>query len=63
MAMRKQIKIYSIEIGKDNNEIREMRLEQLVNDGWEIITAGGTSAGASTGFVFVILQREIDDEA
>jgi hypothetical protein len=36
----------------------EAELTQLVNEGWQIVTAGGTSAGAATPLGFIVLTRE-----
>jgi hypothetical protein len=36
----------------------EEELTQLVNEGWHVVTAGGSGTGASTPIGFVVLVRE-----
>jgi hypothetical protein len=36
----------------------EEELTQLVNEGWQIVTAGGSAAGAATPLGFVVLMRD-----
>jgi hypothetical protein len=36
----------------------EEELSKLVNEGWQIVTAGGSAAGASTPLGFIVLIRE-----
>ena len=36
----------------------EEELAELVNEGWQMVTAGGSAAGAATPLGFVVLMRE-----
>lgn len=55
--MAKKVKIVNFIDDREGREDAESQLEALVNDGWEIITAGGGN-GAGLVWGFVILQKE-----
>lgn len=60
--MAKEIKIVTFIDDREGREDGEKELTRLVNEGWEIKSAGGGS-GAGLVWGFVILQRETDTPA
>jgi hypothetical protein len=60
--MAKRVKIVNFIDDREGREDAERQLENLVNDDWRIITAGGGN-GAGLVWGFVILQKEEADDA
>ncbi|XWX04472.1 hypothetical protein VZO05_02730 [Aggregatilineales bacterium SYSU G02658] len=60
--MAYEVKIITFINDREGREDGEETLTRLVNDGWEIKTAGG-GTGAEMVWGFVILQRERRDTA
>lgn len=60
--MAKKVKIVNFIDDREGREDAESQLEALVNDGWEIITAGGGN-GAGLVWGFVILQKEVAEDS
>lgn len=58
--MPQQVKIITFINDREGREIGEEQLTELVNDGWEIKTAGG-GQGAEIVWGFVVLQRPSPD--
>jgi hypothetical protein len=59
--MAKEVKIVTFIDDREGREDGEKELTELVNAGWEIMTAGGGS-GAGLVWGFIILQRETDGD-
>ena len=59
--MAKEVKIVTFINDREGREDGETTLNELVNAGWQIITAGG-GQGAEMVWGFVILQRETDSK-
>ena len=59
--MAKKVKIVNFIDDREGREDAERQLETLVNDDWQIITAGGGN-GAGLVWGFVILQKEVADD-
>lgn len=57
--MAKEVKIMTFINDREGREQGEAELTRMVNNGFEIVTAGGGS-GADMVWGFVILQREVD---
>jgi hypothetical protein len=58
--MAKQIKIITFINDREGRELAEEQLTELVNNGWELKSAGG-GTGAEMMWGFVILQSETAD--
>jgi hypothetical protein len=59
--MPKLVKITTFMDDKVGREDAEKKLTWLVNDGWEIITAGGGGKDGTPVWGFVVLQKDDPD--
>lgn len=59
--MAKQVRIVTFINDREGREYGEQELTRLVNDGYEIKTAGG-GTGAEMVWGFVVLERETSDD-
>lgn len=59
--MPKLVKITTFMADRVGREQAEKKLSRLVNDGWEIVTAGGGGHDGTPIWGFIVLQKDDPD--